>query len=140
MAISIEAPAQVEYRNFNICPHCESLGLEPTLTRMSECMPMISRSDGRNFHLVLADRPLPYPVEKGDPSDHLSLCFWYVFDSGKSYAGSTVVILPDLLCSKTHLFRQIECVADRLVAELLRRQSLAGLYNLHGDSLHELPY
>jgi hypothetical protein len=140
MASPAVSLAPVEYRNFNICPHCEWWGVEPTLYRMSEGMPMVSRSDGRNFHLLLADRPLPFPVEKDDPANRLSLCFWYVYENGRSLAGSTVVILPDLLCSKTHLFRQIEFVADLLVEELLRHQSLRGLYNLQGNSLQELRY
>lgn len=140
MATPVISPIQAEYRNFNICPHCEWWGVEPTLSRMSESMPMISRSDGRNFHLLLADRPLPFPVEKDGPSDRISLCFWYVYENGKSFAGSTVVILPDLQGGRTHLFRQIEFVADRLVAELLGRKSLAGLYGLHGDALLETPY
>lgn len=140
MATSVAALAQAEYRNFNICPHCEWLEVEPTLARLSESMPMISRSDGRNFHLLLADRPLPFPVEKDDPADRLSLCFWYVYENGKSLAGSTVVLFPDTQARKTSLFRQIEFVADLLVVELLRHNSLAGLYDLQGNSLRELGY
>ena len=136
----VATAAQAVYRNFNMCPHCEWRGLEPTLYRMSESMPMISRSDGRNFHLLLADRPLPFPVEKDGPADRLSVCFWYVYEAGKSLDSSTVVLLPDLSATQTILFRQIEFVADLLVAELLRHQSLAGLYDLRSDSLRELRY
>jgi hypothetical protein len=140
MAGPVAASSRVEYRNFNICPHCEWWGVEPTLCRMCESMPMISRSDGRNFHLLLADRPLPFPVEKDGPADRLSVCFWYVYESGKSLAGSTVVLLPNLLFKTTSLFRQIESVADLLVVELLRRNSLGGLYDLEGSALRELGY
>ncbi len=96
MASPMVAHAQTEYRNFNMCPHCEWWGVEPTLYRMSKSMPMISRSDGRNFHLLLADRPLPFPVEKDGPADRVSLCFCYVYENDRSIAGSTVVLLPDL--------------------------------------------
>jgi hypothetical protein len=41
---------------------------------------MISRSDCRNFHLLLADRPLAYPMERDkDPMPMTSVCFWYVY-------------------------------------------------------------
>jgi hypothetical protein len=129
------------YRNFNVCPHCEWRGEEPTLGRLSESMPMISRSDGRNFHLLLADRPLAYPAERETGStERLSLCFWYSHVGGASRTQSTIVLLPGLLDRTLGLFRQIEFVADLLVAELLNRQSLAGLYDLQGNSLHELGY
>ena len=59
-------------------------------------MPMITRSDGRNFHLLLADRSRPFPVERDGPADSLSLCFWYVYKNGKLLAGSAVVLFPDL--------------------------------------------
>lgn len=140
MASSVEAPAQVEYRNFNICPHCERWGADPTLYRMSESMPMISRSDGKSFHLLLADRPLPFPVEKEGRADRLSLCFWYVYENGASCAGSAIVLLPDLRATKAFLFRQIEFVADLLVEELQRRRSLCGLYELKDSSLQKLHY
>lgn len=48
---------------FNLCPHCELLGLDPLLMRLAKGIPMISRSDGKNFQL-LADRPLRYPAER----------------------------------------------------------------------------
>ena len=47
--------------------------MEPTLYRLSESLPMILRSDGRDFHLLLADRSLAFPVERDGPADSLSL-------------------------------------------------------------------
>ena len=69
--------------------------MEPTLSRISETMPMISRSDGRSFHLLLADRPVPYPAEKDTGlAERLSLCFWYSCIGRKSPTQSTVVLRP----------------------------------------------
>lgn len=137
----VPVPPRVYYRNFNICPHCEWCGEEPTLSRMSESMPMISRSDGRNFHLLLADRPLAYPAERNTGStDKLSVCFWYSHVGGAASNQSTIVVLPGLRGKTLSLFRQIEFTADLLVAELLTRKSLAGFYDLQGNSLHEISY
>ncbi|HEY1482078.1 MAG TPA: hypothetical protein VGF19_05070, partial [Candidatus Acidoferrum sp.] len=55
--------ARVGYRNFNLCPHCVLQGQQAILCRLCEGIPMISRSDGKLFHLLLADHPIPYPAE-----------------------------------------------------------------------------
>ena len=102
---------------------------------------MISRSDGRNFHLLLADRPLPYPVELGaGPAQTVSVCFWYAY--GKEWAAtkSAVVIFESCARPKEKLYRQIEFIADVLADELLRPRELAVFYNLHGNSILELSY
>lgn len=137
----VQDPARVDYRNFNICPHCEWWGKEPTLHRMSESMPMISRSDGRTFHLLLADRPLPYPIE-GDtgPAQKLSICFWYSYVGGRSLTESTVVLVPGIARRTLGLFRQIEFIADLLSVELLQRQNLAAFYELQNNALQEIGY
>jgi len=103
-------------------------------------MPMISRSDGRNFHLLLADGPLAYPMERGeDPRPLTSVCFWYVYGE-EGATKSTVVLFECLFGPKANIFRQIEFIADVLSDELLRRQSLAVFYNMQGNEILELGY
>ena len=134
-------PSRSKFRNFNVCPHCEWNGEEALLTRLSEGIPMISRSDGRNFHLVLADRPLPYPVESaGGPTGTISVCFWYVYGAENRETKSTVVLFEGILGPEATPFRQIESIADMLADELLRRRRLAGFYNLKGHEIVELAY
>jgi hypothetical protein len=102
---------------------------------------MISRSDGRNFHLLLADRPLPYPAELGGaPTQTVSVCFWYTYGEEKAATKSTVVLFESCAHLKEKLYRQIEFVADVLADELLRRRELAVFYNLQGNSVLELRY
>jgi hypothetical protein len=102
---------------------------------------MISRSDGRNFHLLLADRPLPYPVELGaGPTQTVSVCFWYTYGKEKTETKSAVVLFESSAHQKEKLYRQIEFIADVLADELLRRRELASLYNLQGNSILELSY
>jgi hypothetical protein len=134
-------PSQTEFRNFNVCPHCEWNGEEALLSRLTEGIPMISRSDGRNFHLLLADRPLPYPAERdGGPSETISVCFWYLYGSDRNKTKSTVVLFDGTFGPKANIFRQIEFIADVLADELLRRQSLAAFYNMQGSEILELAY
>jgi hypothetical protein len=134
-------PRQTEFRNFNVCPHCEWNGEEALLARLSEGLPMISRSDGRNFHLLLADRPLPYPVERHKGRTlKASACFWYLYGTGSSAAKSTVVLFECAFGGKANIYRQIESIADVLAEELVRRQSLAVFYNMQGERILELAY
>jgi hypothetical protein len=133
--------SQTEFRNFNVCPHCERNGEEALLSRLSEGIPMISRSDGRNFHLLLADRPLAYPMERGeDQTPMTSVCFWYVYGPEGVATKSTVVLFEYGAGPRGKIFRQIEFIADVLADELLRRRELAVFYNLQGNEILELTY
>lgn len=134
-------PPQTQFRNFNVCPHCEWNGEEALLSRLSEGMPMISRSDGRTFHLLLADRPLAYPMERGkDPKPMTSVCFWYVYGAEGRATKSTVVLFECGAGSSRKIFREIEFIADVLADELLRRRELAVFYSLQGKEILELAY
>ena len=134
-------PSRTKFRNFNVCPHCERNGEEALLSRLSEGMPMISRSDGRNFHLLLADRPLAYPMERDeDQKPMTSVCFWYAYGAKGDETKSTVVLFECGAGSREKTFRQIEFIADILADELQRRQELAVFYNLQGNEILELTY
>jgi hypothetical protein len=141
LANQVLEPSQTEFRNFNVCPHCERIDEEALLFRFSEGIPMISRSDGWNFHLLLADRPLPYPAELGaGPTETVSVCFWYAYGEKKAATKSAVVLLESCAHPKENLYRQIEFIADLLADELLRGRELASFYSLQGDSILELSY
>jgi hypothetical protein len=134
-------PSQAEFRNFNVCPHCEWNGEEALLFRLSEGIPMISRSDGRNYHLLLADRPLPYPAERsGNPTRTVSACFWYVYGADQKAMKSTVALFEEKFEPRANIFRQIEFIADLLSDELLRRRSLAPFCSIQGNEILELAY
>jgi hypothetical protein len=108
---------------------------------MSEGIPMISRSDGWNFHLLLADRPLPYPIERSyGPTRTTSLCFWYVYGAEGAKTKSTVVLFESGTNSREQIFRQIEFIADVLADKLLCRRELAVFYHLQGRSILEQCY
>lgn len=132
-------PSLAAYRNFNVCPHCEWNGEEAMLSRLSEGIPMISRSDGRNFHLLLADRPLPYPMETSEgPTRMTSVCFWYVYGAENEATKSTVVVFDSVCELNSNIFRQIENIADILTDELLRRHTLGAFYNMKANAILEL--
>ncbi len=136
----LDAP-EIEHRNFNICPHCIWFGKDGLLSRLSEGPPMISRSDGKTYHLLMADKPLPYPAERfPGPTQRFSVCFWYSCGPGSGAAQTTVVLLPGSTRKNNNLFRRIEWIADILALMLQSRKPLGGFYDLRGQVLQELQY
>ncbi len=131
----------IPFRKFNQCPHCASNGEQSLLCRLREGIPMISRSDGKAFHLLLADCPASYPAEINSPgTPRTSVCFWYshVLDAGSTC--SSVVILPDSGRNHAGLFRSVEMAADlmtKLLASCYRPPTLCELVN---DSLLEVAH
>ena len=124
----IEVP-QTSYRNFNLCPHCVNVGQQALFSRLSECLPMISRSDGETFHLFLADRPLPYPLERNaSPSNKISVCFWYTHVRRPNRTFSSIVILEGCQTNSPSIFRKIELIADLLANTLTREGRLVDVY------------
>ena len=131
----------ITYRNFNVCPHCILHGKQSLLGRRCEGMPMISRSDGKTFHLLLADHPAQYPAERdsGD-TEKTSVCFWYSHELDSGSTGSTVVILRDPGLHYAGLFRLIETAADILAKQLAARYRPATLCELVNGGLRTMAH
>jgi hypothetical protein len=131
----------ITYRNFNVCPHCILHGKQSLLCRRCEGIPMISRSNGKTFHLLLADYPAQYPAERTSGKiEKTSVCFWYshVFDGGST--GSTVVILRDPGLNFAGLFRLIETAADLLAKQLMNAYRPPTLCELVNNVLRTMAY
>jgi hypothetical protein len=132
-------PPRLRWRNFNICPHCRANGRRDTLERLNEQGPVISRSDGMLFHLVLGDRPIEYPQEKNTGhSDMKSVGFWYLHEENAGVTETVVVILRKPPIGGVSLIRHIETVADALAEELRKSSRLPCLYEFDGEQLHKL--
>ncbi len=143
MSVQCAQDAEVAYRNFNLCPHCQAQGEPALLHRLREGLPMISRSDGERFHLVLADRPLPYPNERSaGPTRQISVCFWYSHVDEPSVTYSVIVILKGSDTNCPAIFRMIETIADLLAAELARYGHVDDFYEFFpgsADPFGQLP-
>jgi hypothetical protein len=131
----------ITYRNFNLFPHCVFHGEQSLLCRLSEGIPMTSRSDGKTFHLLLADYPARYPAERASGNtEKTSVCFWYshVLDGGSTC--STVVILRDAGLNYAGLFRLIETAADLLAKQLANSYRPPTLCELVNGGLRTMAY
>jgi hypothetical protein len=83
----------------------------------------------KELHLLLADRPLPYPIEQtAGATKNISVCFWYKHIREPKTTFSTIVILPHSQIKHVSVFRAIEVVAELLAEELGRSGSLAEFY------------
>jgi hypothetical protein len=99
---------------------------------------MISRSDGKSFHLLLADQPLPYPAERGTKHSGLvSVCFWYAHARNGHKTFTSVVVLPGKEKGYAAFFRKVEQAADLLAEELQANSQLSSLYELQDEVLVE---
>src|ERR1700675_592094 len=128
------------WMNFNICPHCLAHGRLGHLERLDEWGPMIFRSDGRLFHLVLGDKPIEYPQEKGaGRSDMKSVGFWYLHE-GNGSTETVVVILRRPPRAGDLLLRHLELLADKLFEKLRKSSRLPCLYEFDGQDLRQVVY
>jgi hypothetical protein len=113
-------------------------GKQSLLCRLCEGIPMISRSDGKTFHLLLADYPARYPAERDSgKTEKMSVCFWYshILDAGSTC--STVVILRDAGLNYAGRFRLIETAADLLAKQLANRYRPPTLCELVNDGCRQ---
>jgi hypothetical protein len=141
------------FRNFGVCPHCQKKGAPFLLERLNDAGPIISRSDGESFHLVLGDKPISFPAEKSSGrTATMTAGFWYVSEpkarslwAGES-AGTNgltqtvVVILRTPPKRGPALMRHLELLADTLAEKITQLGRLATFYEFDGKQLHRNPY
>jgi hypothetical protein len=138
MASEVRAP-RLRWRNFNVCPHCKQNGRPYLLERLNERGPVISRSDGLRFHLVLGDRPIEYPQERSaGRSDMKSVGFWYVHEANGDSTETVVVILRRPPKGQLALTHHLELVADKIYEKLRKTSRLPCLYEFDGQRLHQV--
>jgi hypothetical protein len=133
-------PAQplLRWMDFSMCPHCKANNRPWFLERLNENGPMISRSDGINFHLVLGDRPIEYPAEKrSGKSNKVSAGFWYLHEINGG-TETVVVLLRKPSLGEGSLYLRLRVVADRLFDKLLVSPLLEQVYEFDGQRLHRI--
>jgi hypothetical protein len=130
---------RLRWMNFNVCPHCLAHKRPCMLERLNEWGPMISRSDGLNFHLVLGDRPIEYPSERAAGKSELkSVGFWYVHEANGDSTETVVIILRRPPRDGVCLLHHLELVADKLYEKLRKSSRLPCLYEFDGHNLHHI--
>jgi hypothetical protein len=129
----------LRWENFNICPHCLANGRLVLVEGPNEWGPIVSRSDGVNFHLVLGDRPIFYPARLATGTKQMmSAGFWYVHEANGASTEAVVVILRRPPRGGTPLLHHLEAVADKLFEKLKKSSRLPSIYEFDGRQLHQI--
>lgn len=135
-------PSRGLFRNFQMCPHCERMGRHPVIERLNEAGPVLSRSDGETFHLILGDRPISFPAEKSSGRTEMKTAgFWYITErngGNNAFTQTVVVILRKAPRGGAPLLRHLEMVADELSEKLAKPEPLETLYEYEGNRLHRV--
>jgi hypothetical protein len=133
-------PSWLPWANFTLCPHCRTNRRCALLARPDESVPIVSRSDGVNFHLVLGGKPIEYPakVAKGK-TGMMSVGFWYVHEANGGLTESVVVLLRKPPRREPALLVYLDRVADKLHNKPCRSALLPPAYEFDGIRLHEVP-
>jgi hypothetical protein len=134
-------PPGLRWMNFNICPHCLANGRPGTIEGLNKWGPVISRSDGVSFHLVLGDRPIAYPAERAaGKTEMMSAGFWYIHEATGGSIEVVVVILRSPPAGGVSLLHHSETVADKLFEKLDKSSRLSCLYEFDGRHLHQIAH
>jgi hypothetical protein len=130
------------FKNFGVCPHCQRKGGPLLLERLNEEGPMISRSDGESFHIVLGDRPISFPADKSSGrTATMTAGFWYVSERRPGSPGTggftetVVVMLRKPPKTGTPLMRHLELLADTLAEKINLEGRLLTFYEFDGRQL-----
>jgi len=130
---------RLRWMNFNTCPHCLANGRPSIIERLKDWGLIISRSDGVNFHLVLGDRPIEYPVQRpAHKTEMVSAGFWYVHEANGGLTESVVVILRRPRRRGIFLLCDLERIADKLADKLRTSSCLPCVFEFDGRQLHEI--
>jgi hypothetical protein len=121
-------------KNFERCPHCASKGRVFTVVRGGPSTPLVSRSDGRSYHLYL----LILQVREQGPLKRIVAHFRYALDAkGITNAPSSVILADAITGPNERINEMVELVADELEAKLKKGQSLAAIYDKRSGQLTE---
>lgn len=135
-------PQEPRMKNFEFCFHSERTGRPSAAERLNETGPIISRSDGESYHLVLGDRTISFPAEESSrKSGRMIAGFWYVKDENDEAAqvtGIVAVILRNPPKRGVALRCHVETVADRLAEKFGKSDALATLYEFDGNRLRKV--
>jgi hypothetical protein len=107
-------------RNFIHCPHCAFRGKPRLIRPATHRTPLVSRSDGRTFHVYLEESGLHTRSSDSQSERQVSALFRYDLDPCSVRAESTLVMIPDVGDDDVRTQIRLEEAAE-LLAELLAR-------------------
>jgi len=126
------------WKNFHLCPHCRKQGRPALVETLDKDGPIITRSDGETFHLILGDKPISFPAERPKESEVMTAGFWYVHEANGEFTQTVVVLLRRPRRRGVSLVHHLEMIADRLAEKLKNPRHFATLYEFYGNRLRRV--
>ena len=127
------------YKDFLECPHCEENSRQTSMVPLRWMAPIVTRSDGSRFHLLLIDMPTKFsPGRRDIPSGCLAAGFWYVHVAFAPTPITVSVLLTAPPMEFAVLEGQLRQIADLLAEELLTGRPLCPQYEFDGEHLTEM--
>lgn len=124
-------------KDFATCPHCEAKGNLDSMMPLSLETEIVSRSDGKSFHLFLLLRPQPRHAPSGGiiASEMVAL-FRYAHDSLELESEPVDVTLEGLMgTTREQVNQQVQEVADLLVGILQSSRKLERRYRFRNSRM-----
>ena len=125
-------------KNFTDCPHCVFLH-KRKIIRPAVHGPLLSRSDGRTFHLYLEESGMQRWSAEPDSGTQIFGLFRYDLDPCSVRAESTLILIPDAGDDENRALAKLEEAADLLAGLLERAEVPPRLYTLIMGSLNPGP-
>ena len=118
-----------DQRNFTVCRHCILNGKPGRLPRISADTPVVSRSDGRSYHLYLQLGPRLQPSPTGaNLSGKYLAHFRYSLDSQKKNNEPVTVLIKAKFQTPSRVLELVEKFADTIARELEEGKAPARFY------------
>jgi hypothetical protein len=126
------------HTNFSVCKHCMLNGRPGLLPRVTQDTPVISRSDGRSYHIYLQYGPRLRPSPSGAVIPGVYLAhFRYALDS-KKLRDEPVIVAINAANQPYPVVQIVGIVADKLAAMLEAGKVPARFYQWSAGSLTAL--
>jgi hypothetical protein len=132
-------PDSTSERNFSVCRHCLLNGWPGLLPRVTKETPVISRSDGRSYHIYLQYGPQLQPSATGAVIPGVYLAhFRYALDS-KKLRDEPVIVAINPLSQPYSVLHIVGLIADKLAAILKDGKSPARFYQWTAGGFTAMP-
>lgn len=135
-----QTKTETDFYNFRVCKHCVLNRMSGLLPRITQDTPVISRSDGRSYHIYLQYGPTPQSTATGVSMAGVYLAhFRYDLDSKNRRNESVIVVVSAGNESYDRVVQIVEMVADKLALMLRDGKLPAKFYGWSAGNLSELP-
>lgn len=133
-------PSEQGAKNFTICGHCLAKGSPGRVPRLTSETPLVSRSDGKTYHLFLLFGPNLQPDSAKRAGEKTYIAHYiYSLDTASLRDEPVSVVIPVHSKSELNLNECAQSIADDLTRDLAAGKPLSRFYVYQDRKLKKLP-